>query len=135
MLSPDGDPKTHPICIAGKKGFVESSGLCSTARGGGRCTLTANRADRVEIETAAETESVLVLSDTYFPGWKADVDGRRREILRVNLAFRGLCLPRGEHRVTFFYRPASFYVGLAITIVGLCAVAFLVTLKRCTSSG
>ncbi len=58
----------------------------------------------------------LVISDTWFPGWEATIDGAAAEILRVNGFLRGLRIPGGEHEVSMRYRPRSFQVGLAISI-------------------
>lgn len=72
-----------------------------------KATIVAERPDRVEIEleTAAPREAFLVLSDTYYPGWKALVDGVKKEVLRVNYAFRGIKLPAGSKKVVFFFDP------------------------------
>ncbi|MEO0561991.1 MAG: YfhO family protein [Chloroflexota bacterium] len=61
---------------------------------------------------------VLVLSDTYFPGWQAAVDGEHVPIVRAYTAFRAVCVPPGEHTVTFAYRPASVVWGAVISGVG-----------------
>src|SRR4030095_9312569 len=51
---------------------------------------------------------LLVLADTYYPGWTARVDGRPVPILRANYLFRGVAVPAGSHRVEFHYVPLSF---------------------------
>jgi hypothetical protein len=130
LLSPDVEPLVEPVVVPGERDFSGSGGLCPGGVDAGRCELLTGTANRVEIETAAETATVLVLCDTFFPGWRAYIDGKRGEILRVNLAFRGLCLPPGKHRVKFLYRPASFFAGLGITIAGLCVGAILGTRRR-----
>ncbi len=72
-----------------------------------------------EVEIAVETSSpgLLVLGDAYFPGWKADVDGKRVPIFRTDYLLRGVWVDRGFHRIRFFYRPDSFYIGLGLTIL------------------
>jgi uncharacterized membrane protein YfhO len=52
-----------------------------------------------------------VLLDTYYPGWRAEVDGRRTPIRAANAAFRAVAVPAGRHRVRFTYRPASVLAG------------------------
>jgi len=66
---------------------------------------------------------ILVLSDTFYPGWEATVDGSPGRILRANYAFRAVPLERGEHTVRFNYQPASFRAGAAVSVISLCAVA------------
>ncbi len=53
----------------------------------------------------------LVLSDTYYPGWKCFVDGREQEIYRVNYAMRGVFLTSGTHRITFRFEPLTVRIG------------------------
>ena len=60
-----------------------------------------------------------MLLDSYYPGWRAYVDGKQAEILRANYAFRAVRVPAGKHRVEFVYRPRSFYAGLSVTSVAL----------------
>jgi hypothetical protein len=54
----------------------------------------------------------------YNPGWRAEVDGEEVTIARADVAFRAVCVPPGEHTVTFTYRPLSFYAGAAISAAG-----------------
>jgi uncharacterized membrane protein YfhO len=77
----------------------------------------------VTIATSADSEAVLVLADSYYPGWKAFVDGREEVIRRANLFFRAVRLPAGNHTVEFRYEPRSFVIGLAISAITLVALA------------
>ena len=63
------------------------------------------------------TPGILLLGDTYDPGWRARVSGQSTPILRVNALFRGVALPPGDHVVTFDYQPRSFYAGALITFL------------------
>jgi hypothetical protein len=71
----------------------------------------------VKIEVALDRDGYLVLSDTYYPGWRAYVDGEEEEVLRANYAFRAVPLKSGQHTVLFKYDPLSFKMGLAISLV------------------
>ena len=82
----------------------------------------------VTIATSADNEGILVLADSYYPGWKAFVDGREEVIRRANLFFRAVPLPAGNHTVEFRYEPRSFTVGLAISAVTLVALIVVTTL-------
>ncbi|MBH0204076.1 MAG: YfhO family protein [Nitrospira sp.] len=59
---------------------------------------------------------ILVLTDAFYPGWKVRVDGEEQKILRANYLFRAVALPAGNHKVEFIYDPASFKVGLMISL-------------------
>jgi hypothetical protein len=82
----------------------------------------------VRIATSADNEAILVLADSYYPGWKAFVDGREEVIRRANLFFRAVRLPAGNHTVEFRYEPRSFAIGLAISAATLVALGVVTTL-------
>ena len=79
-----------------------------------RADITGYTCNTVTLEVDAVRDGVLVLTDQYFPGWKALVDGRAAEVIQVDYAFRAIAIPRGEHRVVFSYEPRSFGAGLWI---------------------
>ena len=75
--------------------------------------------NRVEVKTTSAAPSILVLSENHYPGWRAYVDGRAAEDLRVDYGLRGVALGAGEHRVEFVYRPKSVLIGLFISLATL----------------
>jgi hypothetical protein len=79
---------------------------------------------RVSLDVETDTPGWLVLSDAWYPGWRAFVDGAEAWILRANYAFRAVAVSEpGPHRVEFVYEPPSFKAGVALT---LAAAAFAV---------
>ena len=80
----------------------------------------------VLITTSTASDGLLVLSDNYYPGWKAYVDKKEAKIYRANYTFRAIELPAGKHIVRFSYRPDSFKLGLAISIASI--VIYIITL-------
>jgi hypothetical protein len=70
---------------------------------------------QVEVEAEMTASGLLILSDTYYPGWKVTVDGQPASLLRVNYALRGVYLPAGEHQVMLRFVPTSFWIGLTLT--------------------
>lgn len=72
----------------------------------------------------------LVLSDTHYPGWRAEVDGRRRQILEANHAFRGLAVEPVDRQVVFTYAPASFRLGAWVSALALLFYAGVVWRAR-----
>jgi Bacterial membrane protein YfhO len=64
----------------------------------------------------------LVLLDTFYPGWRAEVNGRRVPIEAADAAFRAVAVPAGTHRVRFLYRPASVLAGGVVSLLALVIV-------------
>ncbi len=85
----------------------------------------------LEIQTQSPVLALLLLTDSYFPGWIATVDGIPTEILRANYTFRAVVVPPGIHRVSFRYIPNSFKIGVIISTVSLILLgAYFVTFLR-----
>ena len=88
--------------------------------------------ERVDIETEAAGRRLLVLTDAWFPGWTATIDGREVPILRADVAFRAVAVPPGRHLVAFEYRPVSVRAGASISALALAitTLALLSGLRR-----
>jgi hypothetical protein len=98
-----------------------------------RAAIVAYAPERVEIEVQAGRPGLLVLSDSFFPGWRAWVDDVETEILRANGLFRAVAVSAGSHRVRFEYRPASLRFGATLSAVSLgllCAVPLAARSRR-----
>jgi hypothetical protein len=63
--------------------------------------------------------SFIVFSETYFPGWKAFIDGKQVSIYKVNGLTQGVYVDKGEHIIEFKYFPSSLIIGFIIFIVTL----------------
>lgn len=88
--------------------------------------------DRVIIEARANRPGLLFLSDTYYPGWQAYIDGKNVEIYRANYLFRAVPLSEGEHTVVFEFHPLSFCLGAwlsGLTLASLTALAVIFATK------
>lgn len=72
--------------------------------------------NQVEIETETAENRLLVLLDSYYPGWKAAVDAVSTPVIAANFVYRGVRLQPGRHHVTFRYEPRSFVYGAAISV-------------------
>ncbi len=84
-----------------------------------------DRPERVVVEATLAADGLLVLGDTFYPGWTATVDGAPAPIVRADYAFRGVALPAGRHEVRFRYAPLSALGGLAAAAIGTLAALVL----------
>src|SRR5262249_29257772 len=82
-------------------------------------------ADRVTISGESERGGYLVLTDAWFPGWTARVDGRETRVERADHAFRAVKLAPGHHDVEFRYAPMSVRLGLALSALAAVVTAAL----------
>ncbi len=76
-------------------------------------------ADEIEVSIANEEPGVMVVADTFYPGWNCEVDGSAAEIRKVYGCYRGVILPQGNHTVRMRYRPYSFRLGCWLSISGV----------------
>jgi hypothetical protein len=79
----------------------------------------------VSIDAQMTCAGLVILADTYAPGWRATIDGRETPILEVYGVMRGLSVPKGPHRIEFFYRPRSVLYGAALTLLGFLLLPLL----------
>jgi hypothetical protein len=86
----------------------------------------------MEINTDADSPSYLVLSDIYYPGWQATIDGNETHVFQTDYVLRGIMVPAGRHVVRFEFRPRSLYLGAGISVVSLLSLfgIFLVVMIR-----
>jgi hypothetical protein len=74
------------------------------------------RDQEVTVEVETPVAGHLVLSDSYFPGWEARVDGEQRRIWRANYLVRAVPVSPGAHEVVFSYRPWSWRIGRTVSV-------------------
>ncbi|MBI4874849.1 MAG: YfhO family protein [Acidobacteria bacterium] len=103
------NPKAYP------RAWVE--GACA----GGQVRVGELHTGRATLDVRTNCGGMVVLADTWFPGWKATVDGRPARIQQVHGALRGVPVGAGEHRIRMEYFPRSVAVGGAMTAAGMLA--------------
>jgi uncharacterized membrane protein YfhO len=69
------------------------------------------------LEADIKNPSLLVISDLYYPGWKAFLDGQDWPVFRCDCLFRAVLVPAGKHQLLFEYRPLSFTFGIILFII------------------
>jgi hypothetical protein len=93
-------------------------------------TIKEYKANEVVVQTKADHDGLLVLSDTYYPGWKAYVDGREHEIFQANVCQRAVEVPSGEHIVRFEFDSSTARTGFEITLASLLVTGMLLIASR-----
>ena len=88
----------------------------------GRAAIVRESGRELVVEADARQDGFLLLADTYYPGWHAQVDGVETPIYRANVSLRGIALPKGPHTVRFSYHPEPFFRGLWISLTALSAL-------------
>lgn len=91
--------------------------------GGDSVRVAGHEPGRVVLEAQMRCRGMVILSETYFPGWRATVDGRSTAIYAANGFVRGVVVEQGVHRIEMVYRPASVMVGALLTLAGLLLAA------------
>lgn len=85
----------------------------------GKATIFLDEPTRVGVTVEADSSTMLVLADTFYPGWQATVDGAPVPIRRANGTFRAVDVPAGEHEVVFEYWAVSVWIGAVVSAVGV----------------
>ena len=86
----------------------------------------------VSVEVEAQEPSLVVVAQTYYHNWCAEVDGTPTPLLSANVAFQAVQIPAGKHTVHLFYRDRAFEIGAAISLYmwANCGIALLLIMRR-----
>ncbi len=104
---------------------------------GEACRVTVDEPQRVVIDVQLHNAGLVVLNDLYYPGWEATLETQssdsptRVPILRTNRIMRGVVVPAGKHRITFRYRPRSFYAGATVSAIAWLLLAAMAIASIC----
>ena len=126
LRDPGFDPRQKSVRVIGPG---ESAGLVAAGQPSPEdaASIVSYQPERVEIKTSLVSPGWLVLTDTNYPGWQVRVDGQPTQILPVNIMFRAVALPTGEHTIVFEFQPRSVQLGMIISAI---AVVVLVEIGR-----
>jgi hypothetical protein len=104
----DFDPTTSVVLEGGQPLDVQADGEATVH-------VLRYGTNMLQIEVDSPAEGYLFLSEPFYPGWRAELDGQPAPILRANYAFRAVAVPAGMHTVGMSFQPTTWYIGLAIT--------------------
>jgi hypothetical protein len=119
----------QPLRQANLIGTAGCPELPSTAQPPGEILNFQDDVNSIALEVRTQTGGLLVLADTDYPGWMAQIDGSPTRILRVNGAFRAVEVPAGASRVEFIYHPSWLLPGILITVISLLVMLMLFRLQ------
>ncbi|MBI3576793.1 YfhO family protein [Candidatus Gottesmanbacteria bacterium] len=113
FFDPTFDPR-RTILLEEKPDFVPTTENSSDS-----LRVATYEPNNVVIDIVTTSPRLLFLSDTYFSGWVATIDGAPTKVYRAFYAFRAVVVPPGNHIVSFSYRPQSFLLGKKVTIISM----------------
>jgi hypothetical protein len=94
-----------------------------------RALVTEYEAGRIQVKTTTGAPGLLVLSEVYYPAWKAYVDGEPAPLYRADYLLRAIPIPTGDHTVELRYESSSLKMGVAISLFAYAALVALVLAK------
>lgn len=117
--------KPQPLRVSGPP-LLEGGVLPETLNDSATSTATIvhDTLNDIEIEATSSRPGILVLNDSWYPGWIATVDGNISPIFPVDIAFRGVEMSEGTHTIRFRYAPPSIKLGMYWSLVTFCFVLF-----------
>ncbi len=113
------DPAFDPRAAAVVSGQGPAPRPAAPAAADEAVTVVTYREEQLRLRVRATAPGMLVIADTWYPGWEAAVNGKPTELWRVNLLFRGILVEEGEQVVTLVYRPSGWRTGVALSLAGL----------------
>jgi hypothetical protein len=119
-------PSNHQVVLEGNVGPVartKAAGLPGTLRVRHESPTT------VSITVSNGSARWLLVRHSYYPGWKASLDGHTTRIWKADGAFQAIAVPDGTHTISLRYEPVSVVAGSAITLVCLLALLALLALS------
>ncbi|MBA3994684.1 MAG: hypothetical protein C0469_14295 [Cyanobacteria bacterium DS2.3.42] len=122
MLNPGFDAHTQTIIEAPAQTLQLPNSTAETKS----AEVQRPNASTVMVTANADHDSFLILTDTFYNGWHAYLDGKEVPIYRANVSFRACRVPQGTHQIRFEFFPLTFYGGLCITAITLLVCAFFI---------
>jgi len=90
----------------------------------GSAVFTQESPNRFRVEAHSLTPKLLVVSQNWYPGWKAQINGESRPVERVNGTLIGVHVDAGTSQAEFTYRPTGFFWALGLAVASLGVLAF-----------
>ncbi|MFH2004882.1 MAG: YfhO family protein [Bacteroidota bacterium] len=97
-----------------------------------KANIASYNLNSIYLDVSTPKDGILVLSEIYYPGWNAFIDGVKHKVLRSNWNLRAVPVKQGNHKVQIKFEPESFKRGSFITLssIGLCAIGIVYSLYK-----
>jgi hypothetical protein len=92
--------------------------------------FSAYQANRLELDVEAQGRGMLVLSEIFYPGWRATVNGKKTKIHKTDGVLRGIVVPGGRSRVILQYTPISIIAGGILSLIAVLGVLLAFALQQ-----
>jgi len=124
LQAPDFDPR--------RTALVERELPCplSTSEGNESVRILAREPESITLEVQAAGDALLILSEVFYPGWHATVDGAEAPVLLADYTLRAVPVPAGSHIVKLHYRPWTWMAGLGVSLASVVVLAAGLILLR-----
>jgi len=128
LANPNFDPRRTTI-IEGDLPFTLTGGSTAIAKP----VITRYEPLQVEVEVEMDQHGMLVLADSWFPEWRAELDGNSTTLYIANHNFRAVYVPKGKHTVLFWYDTTIFWVSSFISVISLIISTGMIIINTLTA--
>ncbi len=135
-VKPVADDKTALAAVMDSTWNPQASAIVTAAPAGalpatlgpGEAAVTRYDVNEVELTATAPQGGFLVISEAWYPDWKATIDGKAVEMVQTDFMLRGMAVPPGAHTIRMTFAAASFHTGKALSLAGgLISLALFLT--------
>ena len=123
LQNPQFDPRVMALVESAPPIPMAGPGATLPATGPGQVRINKYEAEKIDLDAAVAMNSMLVMGEKYYKGWKATVDGKLTEIYPVNHVLRGIYLTPGVHKVEMVFDPTPYKIGKYLTLVSFAVFA------------
>jgi len=125
---PDFDPRRTALLEVAPNELPQLPG--GTTHAGDEARIIDYRSSQLTIETNAATNSLLVVSEMFYPGWEATIDGQPTRIMLTDYVLRGVAIPSGKHRIEMRYRAPAARNGAIVSAISIFVLLGLLVYSR-----
>ena len=117
LQDPNFDPRQTAVLVSDPNDNNLIAGGVSTETA--VADVTQFTSEQIIIQTETTDPTMLILTEAYYPGWQATIDGDPTTIYQADGYFQAVFVPEGKHELSFTFQPESFRYGRILTLIGL----------------